>query len=69
MQVKSRQLSDRILVCASCDTTFAFTASEQLFYATHGVSGQPKRCEPCRRARREYKQRPEYRMNKVKQLR
>ena len=43
---------DIILQCADCGTDFEFTTSEQEFYASKGLTNQPKRCKPCRSARK-----------------
>lgn len=43
---------DIILQCADCGCDFEFTASEQEFYAERGLRNQPKRCKPCRSARK-----------------
>ncbi len=43
--------ADRTLTCADCGQTFAFTASEQQFYADRGFS-EPRRCPSCRSARK-----------------
>jgi hypothetical protein len=41
---------DETVTCASCESDFAFTASEQqLYYDVHGFVNKPKRCCPCRR--------------------
>jgi CxxC-x17-CxxC domain-containing protein len=43
---------DKSLQCADCGTTFTFTAAEQEFYASKGFANEPKRCQPCRQARK-----------------
>ncbi|MEN6413750.1 MAG: zinc-ribbon domain containing protein [Veillonellales bacterium] len=43
---------DRELTCKECGTTFAFTASEQAFYAEKGFQNDPSRCPACRAARK-----------------
>ena len=43
---------DIILQCADCGCDFEFTVSEQEFYASKGLTNQPKRCKPCRNARK-----------------
>ena len=42
---------DRELQCADCGLPFTFTAGEQLFFWTKGLS-EPKRCKQCRMLRR-----------------
>lgn len=44
---------DRTLTCADCGTEFTFTANEQAFYASRGLTNEPKRCASCRQARKE----------------
>ena len=43
---------DRILVCRDCGNDFTFTAGEQEFYASKGLTNSPGRCPSCRAARR-----------------
>jgi CxxC-x17-CxxC domain-containing protein len=43
---------DRNIACADCGQEFVFTASEQAFYAEKGFTDPPKRCKPCRQARK-----------------
>lgn len=43
---------DRILVCRDCGNEFTFTAGEQEFYASKGLTNEPGRCPECRAARR-----------------
>ena len=44
---------DKELVCAECGTTFTFTAGEQEFYASRGLTNEPRRCPVCRQTRKE----------------
>jgi hypothetical protein len=39
------------ITCKDCGTIFTFSAAEQEFYAEHNFD-QPKRCSPCRKARK-----------------
>jgi CxxC-x17-CxxC domain-containing protein len=43
--------SDRTLTCSDCRQEFAFTASEQQFYADRQFS-EPRRCASCRASRK-----------------
>lgn len=43
---------DRILTCRDCGQDFTFTAGEQEFYASKGLTNSPGRCPDCRAARR-----------------
>ena len=44
---------DKSIRCADCGQEFAFTASEQQFFAEKGFTNEPKRCPTCRRSRRD----------------
>jgi len=44
--------ADKQIQCADCGSTFAFTASEQEFYASKGYTNDPKRCPSCRQSRK-----------------
>ncbi|HZS39766.1 MAG TPA: zinc-ribbon domain containing protein [Polyangia bacterium] len=43
---------DRPLQCIDCKNEFVFTAGEQEFYEKKGFREIPKRCKPCREARK-----------------
>jgi CxxC-x17-CxxC domain-containing protein len=43
---------DRPLQCLDCKNEFIFTAGEQEFYDRKGFKEIPKRCKPCRDARK-----------------
>jgi CxxC-x17-CxxC domain-containing protein len=43
--------TDKMLTCADCGQEFAFTASEQAFFAERQFS-EPRRCPSCRAARK-----------------
>ncbi|MCL4545438.1 MAG: zinc-ribbon domain containing protein [Chloroflexi bacterium] len=44
--------ADITLVCRDCNSRFLFTAGEQQYYATHGLTHQPSRCPSCRATRK-----------------
>lgn len=44
---------DKTLTCVDCGTQFTFGANEQEFYASRGLTNEPKRCPSCRQARKE----------------
>ena len=44
--------SDKTLTCRDCGNEFAFTASEQEFYAEKGFQNEPVRCKDCRSNRK-----------------
>ncbi|HZU77693.1 MAG TPA: zinc-ribbon domain-containing protein, partial [Dehalococcoidia bacterium] len=43
---------DRTLVCRDCGREFVFTAGEQDFYASKGLTNDPARCPSCRASRK-----------------
>ena len=43
---------DRTLTCRDCGQDFTFSAGEQEFYASRGLTNVPGRCQSCRAARR-----------------
>ncbi len=43
---------DKSIQCSDCGTTFTFTAEEQELFASRGYTNDPKRCQPCRQARK-----------------
>ena len=45
-------LQDKTLTCRDCGREFAFTASEQEFFAQKGFTNEPGRCPECRAARK-----------------
>lgn len=44
--------TDRVMSCVDCAQEFVFTAGEQEFFASRGFTEAPKRCGPCRQARK-----------------
>lgn len=46
------QYTDKTLQCLDCGTEFVFSASEQERFAELGFTNEPKRCFPCRAARK-----------------
>jgi len=44
--------SDKQLTCVDCGTAFTFTAGEQERFAQLGFTNEPKRCAPCRAAKK-----------------
>lgn len=45
-------LKDKNLSCKDCGVEFAFTASEQEFFAEKGFTNEPGRCPKCRAAKK-----------------
>lgn len=54
MNDPTTDLADKILTCTDCKTEFLFTAGEQRFFAEKGFT-EPRRCKPCREARKQEK--------------
>lgn len=47
------KMTDKTLVCVDCGQEFIFTEGEQAFYKEKGFDNEPKRCVPCRRAKKD----------------
>jgi CxxC-x17-CxxC domain-containing protein len=45
--------TDQILYCRDCNQEFTFTAGEQEFFASRGLTNAPSRCPACRAARKQ----------------
>ncbi|MFC2039216.1 CxxC-x17-CxxC domain-containing protein [Chloroflexota bacterium] len=43
---------EKTLECQDCGTTFTFSVEDQEFFASKGYTNEPKRCSPCREARK-----------------
>ena len=43
---------DKPLQCSDCGTTFTFGSGEQEFFASKGLTNEPKRCASCRAVRK-----------------
>jgi CxxC-x17-CxxC domain-containing protein len=44
---------DQSINCVDCGQQFLFTAGEQAFYASKGLTNAPTRCKACREARKQ----------------
>jgi CxxC-x17-CxxC domain-containing protein len=44
---------DQRIKCVDCGEEFLFTAGEQAFYASRGLTNAPTRCKPCRELRKQ----------------
>ena len=42
---------DKVLHCCDCEQSFVFTAGEQAYFQSKGLS-EPKRCKSCRELRK-----------------
>ncbi len=47
--------ADKTLKCLDCGSDFTYAASEQELHASLGYQNEPKRCTPCRDAKRQRK--------------
>jgi CxxC-x17-CxxC domain-containing protein len=45
-------MDDQRIMCGDCGQVFVFSTAEQEFYAQKGLASPPKRCKPCRQARK-----------------
>jgi CxxC-x17-CxxC domain-containing protein len=46
------EFQDQDIVCSDCNAPFNFTVAEQEFYQEKQLTHPPKRCKPCRAARK-----------------
>ena len=46
------EFQDRTLTCVDCGNEFTWSAGEQAFFQEKGLMINPKRCQACRRARK-----------------
>lgn len=44
--------TDKVLTCADCGAEFTFSVGEQERFAELGFTNEPKRCPPCRAAKK-----------------
>ena len=44
--------SDKQIACVDCGTEFTFSSGEQERFAQLGFTNEPKRCSPCRAAKK-----------------
>ncbi|MFC1872731.1 CxxC-x17-CxxC domain-containing protein [Chloroflexota bacterium] len=45
-------IEDKTLQCADCGASFTFSGEEQELFQSRGYTNEPKRCFPCRQARK-----------------
>ncbi|HEV7699550.1 MAG TPA: zinc-ribbon domain containing protein [Pyrinomonadaceae bacterium] len=46
---KDDSLEDQTIHCMDCRESFVWSAGEQAFYRTKGLSNPPKRCKSCKK--------------------
>lgn len=44
---------DKTIICKDCGKEFVFTVGEQNFFEANGLTHDPVRCVPCRRAKKQ----------------
>lgn len=49
-------LQPRDITCVDCGEVFTFTVGEQQYYKGLNFTNDPKRCKPCREARKQNKE-------------
>ena len=47
--------ADKTLKCIECQQDFTYTVAEQELHQSLGYQNEPKRCNPCREAKRQRK--------------
>jgi CxxC-x17-CxxC domain-containing protein len=52
MSERDPERGDEERLCERCGATFWFRAGERRFFAKRGLVDPPRRCTPCRRARK-----------------
>lgn len=51
-------MADKTINCVDCKVDFVFSDGEQQFFASKGLTNEPKRCQPCRKAKKSQNERP-----------
>ena len=49
---------DKSIQCSDCRTIFNFSAREQEFFASKGLTNEPRRCPQCRKSKRQQRRGP-----------
>jgi len=49
---------DKSIQCSDCGIIFTFTAGQQKFFASKGLTNEPRRCPQCRKSRRQQRHGP-----------
>ena len=52
------RFQNKSIQCSDCRTIFAFSAREQEFFASKGLTNEPKRCPQCRKAKKQQRRGP-----------
>ena len=46
-------MQDKTMTCVDCGKEFVWTVGEQEFYASKGLTNEPKRCKECARRKKD----------------
>jgi hypothetical protein len=49
---------DKSIQCSDCGIIFTFTAGQQKFFASKGLTNEPRRCPQCRKSKRQQRHGP-----------
>jgi hypothetical protein len=49
---------DKSIQCSDCGTTFTFSAGEQKFFTSKGLTNEPRRCPRCRKSKKPQRRGP-----------
>jgi hypothetical protein len=49
---------EKTIQCSDCGTDFTFSAREQEFFASKGLTNEPRRCPQCRKAKKQQRRGP-----------
>ena len=49
---------DKSIQCSDCGIFFTFTAGQQKFFASKGLTNEPRRCPQCRKSTRQQRHGP-----------
>jgi len=49
---------DKSIQCSNCGTIFTFSAREQKFFTSKGLTNEPRRCPQCREAKKQQRRGP-----------
>jgi len=50
---QSSEFRDRSIACLDCGEPFIWTVGEQVFFHDKGLKNEPKRCKPCKQAKKD----------------
>lgn len=53
ISAETEELEDQEIKCIDCDSSFIWSAGEQLFFRDKNLTNPPKRCKRCKKAKNE----------------